>query len=164
VHFSVDQPVAGSCERVEQALLDPAFYRALATIPNIGEPNVLEHTEVDGRVHMRIHYAFTGDLAPAARRVLDPAKLTWVMESTADPASHATTFRMVPDHYRDRLECAGTYTLLSDGPERSIQHMEGDLRVHFPVVGRLAERGIFLGLKEHLAQEAGVLERWIETR
>ena len=160
MHFNVDQPIAAPCERVEEALLDPAFYKALETIPNIGEPEVLEHTEAGGQVRMRIHYAFTGDLAPAARRVLDPSKLTWVVESTADRSSHVTTFRMVPDNYRDRLECGGTFTLLPDGTERTIQHMEGDLRVHYPVVGRLAERGIFLGLKEHLGQEAQVLERW----
>jgi hypothetical protein len=68
---------------------------------------------------------------------------------------------MVPDHYRDRLECQGCYTLRPDGPDRTIQHTEGDLRVHFPIVGKLAERGIVLGLKEHLAEEASVLERWV---
>ena len=41
-----------------------------------------------------------------------------------------------------------------------IQHMAGELRVNYPVVGRLAERGIDLGLKEHIAQEARVIEQW----
>jgi hypothetical protein len=68
---------------------------------------------------------------------------------------------MVPDHYRDRLDCSGSYTLSPDGPARTIQHMDGDLQVHYPVVGRLAERGIVMGLREHVAQEATVLERWI---
>jgi hypothetical protein len=161
VRFTVDQPIAASCERVEQAFVDPAFYAALAAMPNIGEPQVLDRTERDGRVELRVRYAFTGDLAPAARRVLDPAKLSWVVESSIDRATHTTTFRMVPDNYRDRLDCDGSYTLRPDGPDRTIQHTEGDLRVHFPIVGKLAERGIVTGLKEHLAQEAAVLERWL---
>jgi hypothetical protein len=33
--------------------------------------------------------------------------------------------------------------------------------VNYPIVGRLAERGIVLGLKEHVAQEAHVIERWV---
>jgi hypothetical protein len=161
VRFTVDQPIAAACDRVEQAFVDPAFYTALATMPNIGEPHILERTESDGRVELRVRYAFTGNLAPAARRVLDPAKLTWVVESSVDRASHTTRFRMVPDNYRDRLECSGTYTLRPDGPDRTVQHAEGELRVHFPVVGKLAERGIVTGLKEHLAEEAHVLERWL---
>jgi hypothetical protein len=43
-----------------------------------------------------------------------------------------------------------------------VQHTEGELRVHFPVVGKLAERGIVTGLKEHLAEEAQVLEQWLQ--
>ncbi|MCU1450582.1 MAG: hypothetical protein JWP02_2752 [Acidimicrobiales bacterium] len=161
MRFTVDQPIAAPCERVEQAFVDPAFYATLAAMPNIGEPQVLERTESDGLVELRVRYAFTGDLAPAARRVLDPAKLTWVVESSIDRASRTTTFRMVPDNYRDRLDCNGTYTLRPDGPARTVQHTEGELRVHFPVVGKLAERGIVTGLKEHLAQEAAVLEQWL---
>jgi hypothetical protein len=161
MQFSVDQPIAAPCDRVEQAFVDPGFYAALAAMPNIGEPEVLEHVEHDGLVDLRVRYAFNGHLAPPARRVLDPAKLTWVVESHVDRASHTTTFRMVPDHYRDRLECHGSYTLRADGPDRTVQHTEGDLRVHYPIVGKLAERGIVLGLKEHLAEEAHVLEQWV---
>jgi uncharacterized protein DUF2505 len=160
VRFTVDQPIAAPAGRVEEAFVDPRFYEALAAMPNIGEPDVLERVERDGQVHLRVRYAFTGDLAAPARRVLDPAKLTWVVESTVERDTHTTTFRMVPDHYRDRLECEGSYTLVPDGPDATIQHVEGDLRVNYPVVGRLAERGIVMGLKEHLAQEAAVLERW----
>jgi hypothetical protein len=162
VRFSVDQPIAASCGRVEQAFVDPAFYEALGAMPNIGEPKVLERVENDGRVELRVRYAFTGNLAPAARRVLDPAKLSWVVESSVDRTTHTTTFRMVPDNYRDRLDCHGTYVLRPDGPDRTIQHTEGELRVHFPVVGKLAERGIVTGLKEHLAEEAHVLEQWLQ--
>ncbi len=160
MHFTVDQPIAAPCDRVEAALVDPAFYRTLAAMPNIGEPEVLERVEQDGRVRLRVRYAFTGNLAPPARRVLDPAKLTWVVESSVDRAAHRTTFRMVPDHYRDRLECDGSYTLRPNGPDATVQHIEGDLRVHYPIVGKLAERGIVQGLKEHMAQEAAVLEQW----
>ena len=71
---------------------------------------------------------------------------------------------MLPDHYANRLECGGTYTLVATDANMTMQHMQGDLRVNYPVVGRLAERGIVLGLKEHLAQEARVVERWVADR
>jgi hypothetical protein len=51
--------------------------------------------------------------------------------------------------------------LVAGGDDRTMQQMEGELRVNYPVVGRLAERGIFLGLKENIAQEARIIERWV---
>jgi hypothetical protein len=161
VHFKVEQPIAAPVDRVEEALVDPAFYKALAAMPNIGDPEVLECTERDGEVLLRVRYAFTGELAAPARRVLDPAKLTWIVESRVNRSTYTTSFRMLPDHYADRLTCGGAYTLVASGEGRTIQRMEGDLRVNYPIVGRLAERGIFLGLKENIAQEARIIERWV---
>ena len=161
MRFIVDQPIAAPLERVEEAFVDPGFYRALGAMPNLGDPEILECTARDTEVFLRVRYAFTGELAAPARRVLDPAKLTWVVESTVDRSTNTTSFRMLPDHYANRLECAGTYTLVATDATMTMQHMEGDLRVNYPVVGRLAERGIVLGLKEHIAQEAHVAERWV---
>jgi len=161
VRFTVDQPIAAPVERVEEAFVDPGFYRALGAMPNIGDPEILECTVRDGEVFLRVRYAFTGELAAPARRVLDPAKLTWVVESTVDQSTSTTNFRMLPDHYANRLECAGSYTLVATDATMTMQHMEGDLRVNYPVVGRLAELGIVRGLKENVAQEARVVERWV---
>ena len=84
MHFTVDQPIAAPVERVEQAFVDPGFYEALGAMPNIGDPGILECTARDHEVLLRVRYAFTGELAAPVRRVLDPAKLTWVVESTVD--------------------------------------------------------------------------------
>ena len=161
MRFNVDQPIAAPADRVEQALVDPRFYKALASMPNIGDPDVLECSDRDGEVLLRVRYAFTGELAAPARRVLDPAKLTWVVESTVNRSTHTTAFRMLPDHYANRLTCSGSYVLVPTGDDGTIQRMEGDLRVSYPIVGGLAERGIFLGLKENIAQEAHIIERWV---
>jgi hypothetical protein len=161
MRFNVDQPIAAAVARVEEALVDRRFYKALASMPNIGDPEVLECAERGDDVVLRVRYAFTGQLAAPARRVLDPAKLTWVVESAVDRPTRTTNFRMLPDHYANRLSCSGSYTLVPRGEDRTIQRMEGELRVNYPVVGRLAERGIVVGLKEHVAQEAGIIERWV---
>ncbi|MBV8981119.1 MAG: DUF2505 family protein [Acidimicrobiia bacterium] len=164
MHFTVDQPIAAPLDRVEKAFVDPAFYEALGAMPNVGDPEVLECTDRGSQVLLRVRYAFTGELAAPARRVLDPAKLTWVVESTVDRETSATAFRMLPDHYANRLACSGSYTLAGDGPDATMQHMEGELRVNYPVVGRLAERGIVLGLREHIAAQARVVEDWVRTK
>ncbi|MBV8161459.1 MAG: DUF2505 family protein [Acidimicrobiia bacterium] len=161
MRVTVDQPIAAPLGGVEEALVDPRFYKALGSMPAIGAPEVLECSVDGGDVFLRVRYAFTGDLAPAARRVLDPAKLTWVVESTIDRATHTTAFRMLPDHYADRLSCRGSYALVANGDRATIQRMDADLRVNYPIVGRLAERGIARGLQENVAQQARIIERWV---
>jgi hypothetical protein len=164
MRFSVDQRIAGARDEVEAAFVDPAFYEALGQMPKIGRPQVLERRESDGIVHLRVRYAFTGDLAAPARAVLDPSRMTWVVESTVDRSAHRTEFRMLPDHYGKRLECHGSYVLEADAAATTTQRFQGELIVHYPVVGSLAERGIVTGLKEHLAEEAAILERWLANR
>ena len=66
MRFEVHQPIAAPCDKVEAAFLDPAFYAALGEVPNLGAPEVLGLEEGDGAVEVRVRYAFTGDLAPAA--------------------------------------------------------------------------------------------------
>ncbi|MHB8682513.1 MAG: hypothetical protein ACYDA2_10530, partial [Acidimicrobiales bacterium] len=61
--------------------MDPAFYAALGDMDNIAAPEVLHHEELDDGVHIGVRYRFTGHLAAPARAVLDPEKLTWVIES-----------------------------------------------------------------------------------
>jgi hypothetical protein len=164
VRFSVEQSIAAPREAVEAAFLDPRFYAALGALSAIRPPEVLER-RVEGPdgnlVHLRVQYAFAGNLSGPARAVLDPDRLTWIDSSTFDRAAHRIEFAIVPDHYADRLQCEGWYQFEPDGEHTTRQLMGGDLRVRYPVVGGLVERGIIVGMRQHLGEEARILERWL---
>jgi hypothetical protein len=157
--FHVDQPIAAPPDAVQAAFLDPDFYPTLGEMPAISPPELLECVEQDGRVRLRVRYAFSGDLAPPARAVLDPNRLTWIDESVVDVEARCTTFRISPDHYGDRFSCDGRYELVPDG-DGTLQRLDGEVRVRWPLVGRLAERGIVRGLEEHIRTEAALIERY----
>ncbi|HEX5266480.1 MAG TPA: DUF2505 family protein [Acidimicrobiales bacterium] len=162
MRFRVSTSIAAPRELVETAFVDPAFYAELGTLPNLRPPEVLSIEEDGDQVRLRIHYALQADLAPAVRRVLDPEKITWVEESTVHRAEHYTEFRMVPEHYVDRMECAGSYRFEESGPDRTEQVVQGDLVIHYPLVGRLVERAILTGMRQHLTEEARLLEQWAQ--
>lgn len=169
MRFVVDQPVRASLGVVEAAFLDPSFYQALGTMDALAPPEIQERRADPADpdlVHLRIRYAFAGRLAPPARAVLDPAKLTWIDESTLDRRRHRVDFRMVPEHYVGRLACSGCYRFEEDPEEQGVTHqlMEGEVRVRYPMVGAVVERAIVMGLRQHLAEEAVVLERWAAER
>jgi hypothetical protein len=162
VHFSIEQRFDAPLDQVEAALLDPAFLEQLATLPRLGRPALLDQHEDGALVRRRVRYAFVGELSSAVTAVVDPAKLTWVEDSTHDRASHRTTFRIVPDHYRDRLTASGTFVLQPAG-EGTRRVAEGDLRVRFPLVGSRVERAIVAGLQEHAVAEERAMQKWLAT-
>jgi hypothetical protein len=164
VRFSVEQSIAAPRDAVEAAFVDPDFYAALGELSAIRPPEVLERRVEgpdDNLVHLRVQYAFSGNLSGPARAVLDPSRLTWADHSTFDRSAHRMDFEIVPDHYGDRLQCRGWYQFERAGDRATRQLMGGDLRVRYPVVGALVERAIIAGMRQHLGEEARILERWL---
>ena len=163
MRFSLDQDLPGTVEEVLAVLSDPGFVPELGALPKVGPPELLEHRVADGTLHQRVRYRFTGALSSAVTRVVDPARLVWVDDTTYDLAAGTATFRIVPEHYANRLRCSGRYRFrpTAGGCRRSI---EGDLTVSYPLVGRAVERAILSGLEEHLGAEAELIGRWLARR
>lgn len=164
MRFRIQQRIPASVEDVEGALLDPAFLDELARLPRLGRPELLAH-EVDGDIVEReIRYRFAGHLSPAVTAVIDPDRLTWVEESQTDRSTHVTQWVIRPDHYADRLHCAGTFALAADGGGGTTTRVaEGELKVSFPLVGGRVEKAIVSGMEEHAAAEAAALTQWLES-
>lgn len=163
MRFAFDQRVAGHPDVVQAVFVEPGFYEDLAQLPNLGAPALLDQRRDGDVVTQRVRYRFTGELSSAARAVLDPARLTWVDESVHDLVAHTVTFRLQPDHYADRFRCAGSYRfeLAGTAPPLTLRRCAGELTVRATFVGGAVERAIVSGLRDHLADEVPVIERWV---
>jgi hypothetical protein len=159
---SFDQPIAAGAEAVQAAFLDPEFYASLRELAGISAPEMRSSSRpAPGHARVVLGYRFAGSLGGPARRLLDPAKLTWAQVTDVDLASRRTQVEMVPDNYSGLFSFSGWYELRDDGPGLSTQHFEGDLRVHLPLLGPLAERAIAKGIGENLAATARLIERYV---
>lgn len=125
----------------------------------LGTPEVLDRRDDNGLVHLQIRFRFVGDLAPAVTKVIDPRRLTWVEHSTHDLAARTTRYHLVPDHYPDRLQSSGSCTVRPEG-DGCVRTLTGRIKVKALVVGGAVERAIVSGLREHLADEVAVVERF----
>ena len=163
MRFSLDQDLPGTVEEVLEVLSDPGFVPELGALPKVGPPELLEHRLADGTMHQRVRYRFTGALSPAVTRVIDPSRLVWIDDTTYDLAAGTATFRIVPEHYANRLRCSGRHRLT---PRRGgcRRRIDGDLTVSYPLVGRAVERAILSGLEEPLGAEAELIGRWLARR
>jgi uncharacterized protein DUF2505 len=162
VRFRIEQRFGAPLAAVENALCEPAFIEGMASLPKLGRPQLVSH-RVDGDwVYQQVRYAFVGDLSSAVRRVVDPAKLTWVEDSATDRTTHRATFKILPDHYAGLLRCNGTFTLTAV-PSGASRVAEGDMVVSVPLVGSKVERAIISGLEDHAREEAGLVEEWVAS-
>lgn len=161
--FRIEQRFDAPVEEVEAALLDREFIARLANLPKIGRAELLAQESDGDIVEQEIHYVFTGNLSAAVRAVLDPEKISWILESRFDRKANHSTWRIIPDHYAERLTSEGTTRLVASGTGTA-RVMEGFLKVHMPLVGGRVERAIVSGLKEHAGAEAGELARYLAER
>jgi hypothetical protein len=160
VRFTIEQRFTHDVDAVLDTLTDPGFIGQMAQLPKLGRPELLVRRQREHQLTLHVRYAFVGELSGAVRRVVDPARLTWVEESTVDLTSRTSAFRIVPDHYTSLLRCEGTSELVSDGAG-SARLTRGELRVSVPLVGGRAERAIVSGLQEHAAAEAELVDSWL---
>ena len=163
MHFRLEQRFDAPVETVESAFVDPELLSHLAGFADLGHPELLDQ-EIDGDiVRQRVKYRFTGDLSPALAAVVDRDHLTWVEESELDRRTHCQTFRIVPDHYGERLRCSGTVTF-EEGDGATLRIAESDLDVRFPLVGPTVARTIVAGLIENAAAQEQAVAEWLSRR
>jgi hypothetical protein len=161
MRFQVEQRFAADADAVARAYADPSLYGWFVDLPKLSEPDVLRH-EVDGDVvTLELRYQFIGDLSPAARAVIDPHRLTWVERSTHDLSTRTTRFTMLPDHYRDRFRCQGSYRFEVAGADACRRLAEAELSVKAFLVASAVEGAIVSGLEEHLLDEVPIVERFL---
>lgn len=157
MRFRIEQHFDAPVDRVEAAYLDARFLDRLSELPKLGRPALVDRRDEGDVVHQSIRYRFTGEVNAAVRKVVDPARLTWVEESTLDRTTHVTTWRIVPDHYGNLIRSSGTFRLEGDGEGGTRRITEAEMKVSVPLLGRRVEQAIVSGLREHAEGEAQVV-------
>lgn len=160
MRFTMIQSFDAPVDAVAAAYADDALYPFLVGLPKLGAIEPLEQRLDGDTVEQRIRFRFTGHLPAAVTAVVDPAKLSWVQETAYDLTARSASFRLVPDHYPDRLSASGTFGFLpaDDGSQRRI---DGEVRVRALLVSGKVEQAIVSGLEEYLAAEAPRVDAWI---
>jgi len=107
---------------------------------------------------MEVRFAFRGPISPAVQRVIDRNKMTWITRNEIRPDQARADWVVLPDHYPDRLKASGVYTFepapeAHGGGASSVVGIEGDLKVHVPVLGRSVEKVIVSGLRRYFEAE-----------
>jgi hypothetical protein len=162
VKFVVRQAVAVPPARTMEVYGSPGFYEGRPGRDDIAVREVVRHDATADLILLEVRFAFTGSLSPAARAVVDPARMSWITRTELVPAEGRSRWVVLPDHYADRLSASGTYRFRegASGPRSTEVEVEGDLRVRVPLVGRSVERVIVGDLRSYLADEVAGVADW----
>lgn len=161
MRFHIEQRFHAAVSDVQDAMCDRAFYELLGELPGLGRPTLVAQERTAAGIHQQVRYHFAGDLSSAVRHVIDPAKLSWIEDSTIDVGAAHTRWSIHPDHYPDRLACSGTYQLVADGQDACMRIAEGTLRVRAALVASRVEAAIVSGLQEHADAEVDLVDRFV---
>jgi hypothetical protein len=153
------QAVAVPPAQVIEAYASVDFYEDRPSRDDIVVLGVVDHeVRASGAVVLEVHYAFQGSVSSAVRAVVDPARMSWITRTEIHPAENRATWEVLPDYYPDRLTSDGVFRY-EPGPTSSTTSVvvEGELKVHVPIVGRSVERVIVSGLCRYMEAElAGI--------
>jgi hypothetical protein len=156
VKFETTQAVAVPPARAMAAYGSPAFYEGRSIRDHIEVLEVVRHEDTGSRLLMEVRFAFRGPLSPAVQRIIDRNKMSWITRNEIRPDEARADWQVLPDHYPDRLSASGVYTFEpgADGAETStVVGIQGDLKVHVPVLGKSVERVIVSGLRKYFEAE-----------
>jgi len=158
VQFTVTETIAAGRDEVLRALADPGYYAHLGeSATAVRPPELLAVSQEGGTIRTSVRYAFDGTISGPAAMVVDPDKLTWVIDTTYDTGTHTGTVLVVPDHYHGMLRCHGSLALEEDEDGTTTETVSGRLEVRVPLVSGAAEKAIFAGFTRHFELEAAAM-------
>lgn len=164
MEFTATETILAPRDAVLAALGDTGYYEHLATrVTTIEQPELLGVAVAGGIVTLSVRYAFAGEITGPAKMVIDESKLTWIIHTTLDLATHHAVLDIVPDHYADLVVAEAEAHFEAHG-ETTVETVSGSLEVKIPLFGSTAERVIVDGLLRHLAAEAAALGEYLATK
>jgi hypothetical protein len=161
--FTLHQEIPAPVDAVGAALVNPDFLVRMAELPKLGSAEVVSNERDGDTVKLSVRYLFQADLSAAVTRVVDPAKLTWIEDSTVDLTVHETACVIRPDNYENLLE--GSYSAVISATAAGSQRIvTGKIKVRVPLLGGKVEKAIVGGLTENSDAQTELLTEFLTAR
>ncbi len=156
MRFRADHEFPGPVSRVLAILTRPRFYLDL-TLPDLSQPDLVEETREGDTVLLRFRYEFVGTVDPIAQRLIGAGRLAWIQEVRIDASTGTGALHFEAEKDPGRLHGDASFTF-TESTGITTRHLDGELVVRVPAVGRMAERRIVPGIVRRLDIEAEAVD------
>lgn len=154
-----------NADRLVAAMFDPELPAVLTEkMSTVRHIEVLDRQETDTEIHRRVRYVPIPMIKKIGPKTITPESMEWVEESRFDKRTRVLSFENIPTHpkVRAKMTNRGEVTFRDLGPQSSERTMSGELKVKFPLLGRIAEGVIAKNAKSILDEEARVLAEFLD--
>lgn len=150
-----------------ETMFDPDLAAYLTQhMTSIVSIETLERTEDEQRIVRRVRYVPVPMIKRIGTKKITPESMQWDEESTFDKKTKVMTFANVPTHpkIRAKMTNSGKMVFRPQGDGRCERLMQGELKIKFPLLGRVAEGIIAKNGGKILDEEASVVTRYIRSK
>lgn len=144
-------------------------------LPNIKSIDVKEREATDGGVRLLNVWRGDAKIPRVAQGFISPDMLSWDDHATWDDTTKSCSWRTVPHFLKERIDAAGTTTLVADGDGATRIEIRGDFsldlkgmrgvpRMMVPSATKTAEKFIVTLLKPNMASVSEGLEGYLKSR
>jgi hypothetical protein len=156
-----------SVDALIATMFDPALAAHLTEkMTTLVSIETLERTEDDRRIMRRVKYVPVPMIQKIGPKKITPESMQWIEESSFDKATKVMTFDNVPTHpkVRAKMTNSGKMEFRAQGDHRCERIMHGELKIKFPLLGRIAEGIIARNGQKMLDEEAAVVAAYMRSR
>ena len=164
--YEIRQEFDEGCDRVVAAMMHPEVAAFLmANMKSLREMELLERTETETTIVRRVRYRIHPVIEKIGPKKIPPEAFEWVEQSTYDKRTRVLVYRNVPTKAKiaKMFENHGEIRVLESGA-RCVRLMSGELRIHFPILGSVAEKMIYKKAAEILEEEAAALRLYMSKK
>jgi len=157
--YEIRQEFDESAEQVISAMMHPDVAAFLTGhMKSLKEMELLERTETDATIVRRVRYRIQPVIEKIGPKKIPPEAFEWVEQSTFDKQRRVMTYKNVPTKSKiaKMFENHGEIRI-TDAGARCARLMTGELKIHFPLLGSIAEKMIYKKAAEILEEEATAL-------
>jgi hypothetical protein len=163
--FDLKQTFDAPLAQVEAAWLDAKF----ATVLEQGKPGAKAWKEIEskdegGKRVRRVQFTPDADLPAYARGAIKPEMLELTLETSHDPATHRTDWRVmakVPEHWNERFRVQGTCQLADLGGKTE-RLVDGEVTIKVTLVGGMAEKFVGGLVQRMFTAEADLMQGFLK--
>lgn len=163
--YEIRQEFDADCDRLVAAMMHPEVALFLVgKMKSLEEMEVVERSETDSTIVRRVRYRIRPVIERIGPKKIPPEAFEWVERSTFDKRSRVLTYRNVPTKAKiaKMFENHGELRILESGA-RCVRVMSGELKIHLPLLGAVAEKVIYKKAAELLEEEAAALRLFMSA-
>jgi hypothetical protein len=157
--YEIRQEFNETAEQVINAMMHPEVAAFLMKhMKSLKEMELLERTETDDTIVRRVRYRIVPVIEKIGPKKIPPEAFEWVEQSTFDKKKRIMVYKNVPTKHKiaKLFENFGEIRI-TDAGARCVRMMSGELKIHFPLLGSVAEKMIYKKAAEILDEEAAAL-------